>query len=94
MEAKHLEILQKVAEQYGNGTVHITIRQGFEISGIDMINIPEINKMIQPVIEGLEINQVNPDRKTLQQAQGMYQHALEIRYVLLEIMIRLLLCIG
>ena len=61
MEAKHFEILQKVAEQYGNGTVHITIRQGFEIPGIDMANIPEINKLIQPVIEGLEINQVNPN---------------------------------
>lgn len=61
MEAKHFEILQKVAEQYGDGTVHITIRQGFEIPGIDMKHIPEVNKMIQSVIEGLEINQINPD---------------------------------
>lgn len=61
MEAKHFEVLQKVAEQYGNGTVHITIRQGFEIPGIDMKHIPEVNQMIQFVIEGLEINQVNPD---------------------------------
>jgi anaerobic sulfite reductase subunit C len=57
LEAKHFAILQKVAEEYGNGTVHITIRQGFEIPGIDMKDIPVINKVIQPVIEGLEINQ-------------------------------------
>ncbi|APM38321.1 sulfite reductase subunit C [Clostridium kluyveri] len=61
MEAKYFEILQKVAEEYGNGTVHITIRQGFEIPGIDMKDIPKINEIIQPVIEGLEINQVDPN---------------------------------
>ncbi len=60
MEAKHFAILQKVAEEFGNGTVHITTRQGFEIPGIDMKHIPEINEIIQPVIEGLEINQINP----------------------------------
>ncbi|NMM65725.1 sulfite reductase subunit C [Clostridium sp. P21] len=57
LEAKHFSVIQKVAEEYGNGTVHITIRQGFEIPGINMKNIPVINKIIQPVIEGLEINQ-------------------------------------
>lgn len=61
MEAKHFEVLQKVAEQYGNGTVHITIRQGFEIPGIDMKNIETVNEMLQSVIEGLEINQVDPN---------------------------------
>lgn len=61
MEAKHFAILQKVAEEYGDGTVHITTRQGFELPGIDMKNIPKINELIQPVIEGLEINQVDPN---------------------------------
>lgn len=61
MNVKHLTVLQEVAEKYGNGTLHITTRQGFELPGIDMKYIPEINKMIQPIIEGLEINQVNPD---------------------------------
>ena len=59
IEAKYFEIIQKVAQQYGNGTINITTRQGFEIPGIDMKNIPEINEMIQPVIEGLEINQAD-----------------------------------
>ncbi|MCT8975343.1 sulfite reductase subunit C [Clostridium sp. CX1] len=62
MEAKHFALLQKVAEEYGNGTVHITIRQGFEIPGIDMNDMQAVNEMIQPVIEGLEINQVDPNK--------------------------------
>lgn len=61
IEAKHLEVLQKVAETYGNGNIHITIRQGFEIPNIDIDKIPEVNKMIQSVIEGLEINQISPN---------------------------------
>ena len=61
IEAKHLEVLQKVAEVYGDGNIHITIRQGFEIPNIDIDKIPEVNKMIQSVIEGLEINQISPN---------------------------------
>jgi len=61
MEAKYFPVIQEVAEKYGNGIVHITIRQGFEIPGIDMRYMKEINELIQPVIEGLEINQVDPN---------------------------------
>ena len=61
IEAKHLEVVQKVAEAYGDGNIHITIRQGFEIPNIDIDKIPEVNKMIQSVIEGLEINQISPN---------------------------------
>ncbi|SMB90354.1 anaerobic sulfite reductase subunit C [Desulfonispora thiosulfatigenes DSM 11270] len=57
LEAKYLNILQEVADKYGNGSLHLTTRQGFEIPGIDMKYIPEVNKLIQPIIEGLEINQ-------------------------------------
>lgn len=59
IEAKHLEVLQNVAETYGDGSIHITIRQGFEIPNIDINKIPEVNKMIQSVIDGLEINQIS-----------------------------------
>ena len=57
LEAKYLPILQKVAEEYGNGTLHITSRQGFEIPGIPFEKMPEVNAALQSVIEGLEINQ-------------------------------------
>lgn len=61
IEAKYLEILQNVAETYGDGSIHISIRQGFEIPNIDMDKIPEVNKMIQPIIDGLGINQISPN---------------------------------
>jgi anaerobic sulfite reductase subunit C len=61
IDSKHLEVLQRVAQTYGDGNIHITTRQGFELTGIDIDKIPEVNKMIQSVIEGLEINQISPD---------------------------------
>ncbi|MBC2850394.1 sulfite reductase subunit C [Cetobacterium sp. 8H] len=56
------ELLVKVSEiatKFGNGKVHITTRQGFEIKGIDITKINEVNKAIQPLIDGFEINQPN-----------------------------------
>ena len=57
MDAKYLADIQKIAETYGNGTVHLTIRQGFEIPGIPYEKMPEVNALLQPVIDGLGINQ-------------------------------------
>ncbi len=54
------ELLMKVSEianKYGNGQVHMTTRQGFEIMGIPWDKMDECNKLVQPLIEGLEINQ-------------------------------------
>ena len=34
LDAKYLGEIQHIAETFGNGTVHITSRQGFEIPGI------------------------------------------------------------
>ena len=52
-----LMIVSKIASEYGNGQIHITTRQGFEILGISMENMEEVNKIIQPVIEKMNINQ-------------------------------------
>ena len=57
LEAKYLPVLQEIAEKYGNGTLHITNRQGFEIPGIPFEKMPEVNAALQSIIEGLEINQ-------------------------------------
>lgn len=57
LDVKHFDLIKDIANKYGNGTVHITTRQGFEIPDIDMRYIPEINNMIQPLITGMEINQ-------------------------------------
>lgn len=62
LRAEYLGLIQEIADKYGNGTVHLTARQGFEIPDIDMNDIPEINKLLQPIIEGLGINQEVPGR--------------------------------
>lgn len=57
LEAKYLSMIQNIADTYGNGTVHITTRQGFEIPGIHFEDMPKVNQLLQPIIGGLEINQ-------------------------------------
>lgn len=57
MDAKYLSAIQHIADTYGDGTVHLTVRQGFEIPGIPFEKMPEVNKLLQPIIEGLDINQ-------------------------------------
>lgn len=57
LDAKYLSQIQRIAENYGNGTVHITSRQGFEIPGIPFEKMPEVNAALQDLIDGLEINQ-------------------------------------
>nr|WP_288826785.1 sulfite reductase subunit C [uncultured Clostridium sp.] len=57
LEARFLPMIQNIADTYGNGTVHITSRQGFEIPGIPFADIPKVNALLQPIIEGLDINQ-------------------------------------
>lgn len=62
IKAEYLGKIQEIAEQYGNGQVHITIRQGFEILGIKFEDVDKVNEMLQPLIEGLEINQEVPGK--------------------------------
>ena len=60
LKAEFLGQLQEIAERYGNGSLHITSRQGFEIPGIRYEDMDKVNKILQPIIEGLEINQDIP----------------------------------
>lgn len=55
LEVQYLDLLKEIAEKYGNGTVHLTTRQGFEIPGIQMNKTGEINQMLAPLIRGLEM---------------------------------------
>ena len=45
---------------YGDGSVHLTTRQGFEIEGISMEDMDKVNALLQPIIENLDINQTEP----------------------------------
>lgn len=61
--ACNADVLTQVAEiarEYGNGQVHITTRQGFEIEGISIRDMAKVNEKLQPIIENLEINQEVP----------------------------------
>lgn len=57
LDAQYLSMIQNIAQTYGNGTVHITSRQGFEIPGIPFEDMPKVNELLQPIITGLDINQ-------------------------------------
>lgn len=53
------ELLQvaAIANTYGNGEVHLTTRQGFEIPNIRYEDIPKVNEMLQPIIDSLGVKQ-------------------------------------
>ncbi len=55
LDAKHLPLIQGIAEKYGNGTVHVTTRQGFEIPGIAFRHMPEINRLLRNYLEETEV---------------------------------------
>lgn len=61
LNAEVLGMVQEIAQTYGSGYVHLTTRQGFEIEGIRLEDMDEINKKLQPIIEKLEINQTDPN---------------------------------
>lgn len=59
--AEVLGMVKEIADKYGNGNVHLTTRQGFEIEGISFDDIDKVNEMLQPIIENLGTNQINPN---------------------------------
>ena len=60
LKAELLEKIQEISQKYGNGIIHITTRQGFEIEGIRYEDMDKVNELLQPIIEVLEINQTIP----------------------------------
>ncbi|MBR4754349.1 MAG: sulfite reductase subunit C, partial [Lachnospiraceae bacterium] len=61
-DADILGLVQEIAKEYGNGYVHLTTRQGFEIEGIHLEDMEAVNKKLQPIIEKSGVNQ-NPEDK-------------------------------
>ena len=57
IDPESMVVVSEIAKKYGDGKIHITTRQGFEILGIKMEDMPEVNEMIQPVIDNMGINQ-------------------------------------
>lgn len=61
LNAEVLGMIQEIAQTYGNGYVHLTTRQGFEIEGIRLEDMEKINEKLQPVIELIGTNQPNDE---------------------------------
>ena len=76
LNAQLLSMIQEIAQTYGNGTVHLTSRQGFEIPGIPFDKIPEVNAKLQPIIETLGINQ--PEKNKGYSAAGTRNEVLDM----------------
>jgi hypothetical protein len=55
-----LGVIKEIAEKYGDGTIHITIRQGFEIPGIPFEKMDEVNQVLASLIRGLETDRGVP----------------------------------
>ncbi|KNF07661.1 anaerobic sulfite reductase subunit C [Gottschalkia purinilytica] len=51
-----LPTVQKIAERYGDGTIHMGTRQKIAIPRIKAKDIDSVNKMLQPIIEEIECN--------------------------------------
>ena len=45
VDPESLMINSRIANEYGNGKIHVTTRQGFEILGIPMEKMDEVNKI-------------------------------------------------
>jgi anaerobic sulfite reductase subunit C len=54
LSARYLKNIQMLAERFGNGTVHLTTRQGFEIPGIKLVDLAEIKSCMADMIAEIE----------------------------------------
>lgn len=54
LDVGYFDIIKNIAETYGDGTVHITTRQGFEVPGIPMDKIPQVNEAVASILAGME----------------------------------------
>ncbi len=55
LSAEDLRAAADIAERFGDGNLHITIRQGFEIPNIPFGRMAEVNEALTPIIERLEL---------------------------------------
>lgn len=55
LEAAHLSVIRELAETFGNGTVHLTTRQGYEIPGVKLNDLGEISRRMAEMIADIEV---------------------------------------
>lgn len=52
VSAKSMARIVEIAEEYGRGEIFLTNRQGVEIPGIHMEDMPKVNEKLQAIIGG------------------------------------------
>ena len=70
LNADVLGMVQEIAKEYGNGYVHLTTRQGFEIEGINLEDMEAVTQKLHPIIELVETNQAETNREKGYEASG------------------------
>lgn len=61
IDAKHLSLVQHIAQTYGNGTFHIGTRQTLNMPGIRYEHIDAVNALIGPYIRAIECDECGID---------------------------------
>lgn len=54
LKSKYLTLIGQLADDFGNGTVHLTTRQGFEIPGIKLSELDKIKQAMSEMIYEIE----------------------------------------
>lgn len=54
LEAKYLDVVRDLAQKFGNGTVHLTTRQGYEIPGVKLSEMEKVREYMREMIYGIE----------------------------------------
>ena len=57
VSAKSMARIVEIAEEFGDGQIFLTNRQGVEIPGIRLEDMPKVNEKLQAIIEDTHINQ-------------------------------------
>ncbi|MDI3548209.1 MAG: anaerobic sulfite reductase subunit [Halanaerobiales bacterium] len=61
IEARHLSLVQHIADTWGNGQFHLGMRQTFSLPGIKYENIEAVNEYIKSYIEDIEVELCDVD---------------------------------
>lgn len=62
INAKSMAKIAEIADTYGNGTIFVTNRQGVELPGIKMEDMPAVNLALQSIIDDSGVNQEERDQ--------------------------------
>lgn len=62
VNAKSMARIVEIAEEFGNGTIFLTNRQGVEIPAIPLERMDEVNERLQEIIDDTGINQEERDK--------------------------------